>query len=296
YAPVVVDAARFRGRVARRGGDWAGAIHWYGVARRVAEVIDDAVREALVLDGLGHVHVSRGNFPEAQAVLTRALAAAQGGADPDVRGSIHFTLMTLAHTAGDLAEAARQGWRSFMTFEEEIQRLRALTALGGVFLEGRALDAAEDAFSVVRAGTEELYYRLYALEGLAHAAALRGNRQEYERRLVLLHDAGFDRGTPDFKAEAYLERGDAYLHLRDESLAREWYEKAVDYAQCHGINEYLMRAEKALQSLDEAQAEEGDGVGSVARPSSTLQLSEPEIKGIREDLREARQALARSSP
>lgn len=253
-----VDAARFLGRVTRRLARWPDALHWYGVARDVVRTADDPGRHALVLDGLAATHIGRGALPRARELLDEALALASRSGDRLALASVHHNLLTVEHTAGRLDAAVSYGWRAVQFAPDETTRLRALTALGGVFLEGRTLGAAEDAFAIVAARTDEQYYLLHALEGYAHVAALRGDREEYERRIGRVAAAGFEEGSPEYRAEAFLQRGDAYLHLDDIERATELYRRALSLSAEHGVTEYLMRAETALDRLARL-ADEEDG-------------------------------------
>lgn len=248
-------AARGRARCLRRMARWDEALGWYDVAGGIARSLDDVAEEAVVLDGVASVHLGRGSLPTARAVLESARALAEGSGDPDAVAAIQFSLMTVAHTEGRLEEAAAHGWSAVRGFRDRGSRLRALTALGGVFLAGRSLDAAEDAFVVVERESSEQYYRLYALAGLARIQAARRDRAAFERALRRLDRAGFAQGAPEFRAEALLERGDAYLELGDSTAARRSYREAVRVAERHRVSEYLIRAEAALTELDEAGGE-----------------------------------------
>lgn len=58
-----VDAARFSGRVLRRLASWDEAVHWYGIARDVAQAGALPGKVALVLVGVANIHRERGNLP-----------------------------------------------------------------------------------------------------------------------------------------------------------------------------------------------------------------------------------------
>lgn len=285
-----VDAARFLGRVIRRQARWDEAMRWYGVAREVVRTGEDPGRHALVLDGMAAVHIGRGALPRAREALDEAVELALVSEDRLAIASVHHNLMTVEHTAGRLQEAARFGWRAAQEAPDEEIRLRALTALGGVFLEGRALGAAEDAFAIVAARTTERYYLLHALEGYAHVAALRGDRQAYEQRLQRVERAGFAEGSPEYRAEAFLQRGDGYLHLDDVERARALYRTAIRVSSQFGVNEYLVRAEEALARLDrveELDAHEAASAALVLPPSRELD----EIRGGLDRIRRGVPAL-----
>ncbi|MGD2070895.1 MAG: tetratricopeptide repeat protein, partial [Gemmatimonadota bacterium] len=244
-----LDATRALGRTFRRLGEWDEASRWYGLAREAAHRLDDTAREARAVDGLATVRISRGDLPGARELLTAAVPMARAGGDPDAVGAVLHSLMTVAHTEGRLEDALRHGWEAVTSYEDEGGRLEALTALGGVFLEGRDLPAAEDAFQIVVSQGRDRVYRLYAVAGLALVSAHRRDAVEFRTRLADLDAAGFGDGPPELRAEVLLECGDGFLVLGDESEARRFYGRAATVAEEHGVSEYLIRAEEAIARL-----------------------------------------------
>jgi hypothetical protein len=102
---------------------------------------------------------------------------------------------------------------------------------------------------------EEGYYRAFALEGYAHAAALRGDRALYERRYERVSNEAGAAGGIDFQAQARLYRGRAYQALGDEHEARRWFVEAMDFAQAQGLNTYVFQAEQSLKALEDGRVE-----------------------------------------
>jgi tetratricopeptide (TPR) repeat protein len=268
-------AARGRARALRRLALWDESLHWYEVARGIASSLADQAEEAIVLDGIASSYLGRGRVPKARTVLNQASELARGSGDPEAIASVSFSLMTIAHTEGRLAEAARHGWSAFLEFRTSQGKLRALTALGGVFLAAGSLDSAEDAFAVVERDGQDHHYRLYALAGLARVKAARGDLRGFERANRRLEDEGLAESAPEFRAEAYLERGDGYRDLGTEGEARRWYRAAMRFSERHGLSEYLIRSERALSELEA-------GI-SATRPSRRLPKSRS-LDVIRRDL------------
>lgn len=244
------QAARGRARTLRRLAEWDDSERWYDIARTIAVSLADPAEEALVLDGVASSYLGRGRIPKARAVLAEAVSLARLSGDSEAMASVSFSLMTVAHTEGHLAQAAQHGWDAFLGFESDRGKLRALTALGGVFMAAGSLDPAEDAFAIVLRDNRDRHYRLYALAGLARVHAARGDLHAFERANLRLDEEASDRAAPEFRAEMLLERGDGYLELGLEEEARRWYHLAIGFSDRHGVNEYLMRAESALAELD----------------------------------------------
>jgi tetratricopeptide (TPR) repeat protein len=244
------QAARGRARALRRLALWDDSLHWYEVARGIASSLCDQAEEAIVLDGVASTYIGRGRVPTARTILNQARKLAQGSGDADAIASVSFSLMTVAHTEGRLAEAARHGWNAFLEFRTSRGKLRALTALGGVFLAAGHLDSADDAFAIVERDGQDRHYRLYALAGLARVKAARGDLHGFEQANRRLGKEGLGESAPEFRAEVYLERGDGYRELGVEAEARRWYRVAMRFSERHGVSEYLIRAEQALRDLD----------------------------------------------
>lgn len=282
-----LDATRALGRAFRRLGDWDEASRWYGIAREAAHRLDDAGREARAVDGLATVRISRGDLPGARELLAAAVPMARGCGDPDALGAVLHSLMTVAHTEGRLEDALRYGWDAVTSYEDEGGQLEALTALGGVFLEGRDLSAAEDAFQIVVSRVQDQVYRLYAVAGLALVSAHRRDPLEFRTRLADLDAAGFGDGPPELRAEVLLECGDGFLVLGDESEARRFYGRAVAVAEEHGVSEYLIRAEEAI-----ARLERRDELERREAPADAPILDHEDLGNIRGGLDRMRREVA----
>lgn len=285
-------AARGLARMLRRLARWDEALEWYGVAREVARSCEEIGEEALALDGLASVHLGRGAVPRARKVLEEARELALRSGDADAVAAVGFSRMTVAHTEGRLDDAVALGWEAFKGSGSRQARLRALTALGGVFLAAGHLAAAEDAFAVVERQCGDAYYRVYALAGLARVASARRDRQAYEMALRRLREAGLETSAPELRAEVYLEQGDGYRELGEPRQARRWYRKACRVARSHSVNEYLIRAEDALQELDSMAAgasSRGEGVSSPEEGCPTREVDDSVVGDA--DLDEIRRSL-----
>jgi tetratricopeptide (TPR) repeat protein len=246
---LAVDAARKAGRVLRRRAEWQESERWYAVALAIADVIGDRSLAARSLSGLGLVKRERGNLPAARERFGEALVVAEQGADTETLASIYHDLMGLEHLAGDLHQALRHGWKAVNTYVSEVGRLRCLTNLAGVLRDTGDCAAAEDAYTVVAHSSDEVYYRIYAYDGLAYVAALRGDRGAFNHWSARCDELGWERGPLSAKAEILYYRGRSLELLGSGEAAREWLERAVAFADEHGFARTLFSAENALRSL-----------------------------------------------
>lgn len=273
-----LEAARALGRVQRKRGDWEGAIRWFETAAESARMVGDTDRTARAIESVATVHINRGGLPAARRLLEEAWRVAERGSRPRTKGAVLHSMMTVAHTEGRLRDAVRMGWRSVRAYDDVEDRLAALTALGGVFLEGRELRAAERAFQIVLSRVRDRVFELYARAGLALVAAHRGDRRRFEDGLAELERAGFSTAPPELRAEVLLEIGDGYLALRDEEETRRWYRRSLETAEAHDLSEYVIRAEEAIVRLDR-QADTGEEATTATDLPLLPQEELAEIRG-----------------
>jgi tetratricopeptide (TPR) repeat protein len=248
-AHAAIDAARASGRVLRRRARWQEADEWYEVALAVARSSELEALVARSLAGLGLVRRERGNLPAARECLEEALQAAESSGDGETLANVHHDFMGLEQQTGDLGQALRHGWRAVNRYENADARTRCMAGIAGVLIEVGDLCAAEDAWTIVLAGSGEVYYRVYAAAGLAHVGALRGSEADFERWSRRCDDEGWEQGPASAKAEILHYRGLGYGLLGRPDDARRWLRRAVDFAESHGFSRVLFQAESALEGL-----------------------------------------------
>ena len=245
-----IDSARLHGLSARRLADWDAAFYWHEVARALAEAADHRGRLALVLNGVANIHREKGNLPLARICHDDALRIAKEAGDQDTIGTVHHDVMVLEKLSGRPEVAVRHGWEAVQSFPSKQKRLRALTDLAWAFVELGELTAAEDAYELVAAGTNEFLYKVYALDALAYIEALRGNRPEFERRLWAVDDTAWRSGPSFLVAELTLYRGKAFCSLGDSAEGRSWLREAMEIAEKNGHSQLYFDAEQELERRD----------------------------------------------
>jgi tetratricopeptide (TPR) repeat protein len=281
-----VDAARFRGRVSRKLARWEDAVHWYGVARSVAEEAGEKRKLAMVMDGLGNAYRDRGNLPRAREILGQVLALGRGEGDRHAEAVAHHDLMTVEKLSGNLEEAVAHGWAASQRYEDREGRLKALFDLAGVLKDSGELSAAWDAYSVVEAQVSSHEYRLMALDGLAHVAALRGQEGRYEAFRSRVDEMAWREASAVIQAQILLYRGLSLQALGRLAEAKDWLDRALAYAEKHGFSQRIFEAERALGDLENLPRR-----GGLGRTSPGIEAGE-EVLQVRAGLREMREALA----
>jgi tetratricopeptide (TPR) repeat protein len=216
-------------------------------------------------------------------VLGEALRAAQGSGDHHALGSVHGHLMTLHHISGEGREAVEHGWASIQAYRSTEDRLNALVSLAGIMLDLGAVEVAEEAYGLALERLEGGYFRAFALEGYAHAAALRGDCREYEQRYRRVYAQGWAAGGVEFRAQAYVYRGRAYEALGDPVEAGRWYAKAASFAERASSKVHQLEAEEALARLDGGTGAPR-GPAPLALPARTLETVRGGLGALRREL------------
>lgn len=280
-----VDAARFRGKIFRTMADWETAVAWYGAARRIAEEVEDRVKVATVLDGLANTYRDRGNLPKARETLEEVLAIGRAENNRYALAIGHHDSMTVEKLSGNPVEAIRHGWLSVQAYDSRDGRLRALFDLAGVLRESGELSAAHDAYSVVADQVQGMEARVLTLDALAFVAALRGRADEHRELRKRLDSEGWEEISPVYRGQILFYRGQSHRALGEETEARSWLRKALEYAEQHSLNKLVFDAEEALEQAGPPEARR-------PTPAQAEQSVPPEILGVRRGLREMREAQA----
>jgi tetratricopeptide (TPR) repeat protein len=147
-------------------------------------------------------------------------------------------------------ESLHHGWIAIATYASEAGRTRCVASVAETLMQLGDHDAAEDAWSYVALASDEHYYLVYAQESLAHICALRGDRVEFLRYAAKSDALGWATGASSATADALRTRGLSYEALGEPNVAKNWLEKAVQFAERRGYNRILFEAEEALRRLE----------------------------------------------
>jgi tetratricopeptide (TPR) repeat protein len=277
------NAARLMGRLVRRQADWDEARRWFGVARDISEAAGTYDIGAQVLVGLAGISKETGNLPVARRTFVDALALAERSRDRDTVALVHHALLGLEHSAGNFAVGIQHGWVAVAMYQNEAPRLRCLASLAGALMDYGDLDAAEDAWTVVASSCDEQYYRLFAHAALAQIAARWGDREGFAGHAARCDSLNWQAGPASAAAQILYSRGLGYRDLGDDTLARDWMERALSFAEQHGYNQIVFEAEGVLAALSSME-----GTKATAEPLPAAP------REVREGLRAMRRGLALS--
>jgi len=287
---VAVDAARFVGRSCRKLSDWDDAFHWYEVALGIAREEGLRAKEAAVLDGLGNTYRERGNFPRARESYEGALAIGEEIGDPWAVGSAHQNLAVLEKHAARTDEAIRHAWGAVLSYEEDAWRLRALGELAGIFLAARALEAAEEAYTVVAGRSDQIDAKAVALNALAHISALRKDEAEFDERVNRAQGTPLGQVSNAVRLDILLYRTRSFLCLGREEDARRTLKAARALATRCELYRGIFAVEELFETMEGSQGD-GDGEGPAADVALGSELPAASV----ETLREVQRPLGRMS-
>ena len=282
------DAARFRGRVFRKLAEWDDAIHWYGVAERVARESRSSTKLAVVLDGLANAYRDRGNLPRARELLGQVLTLGVQEDNRYAQAIAHHDLMTVEKEANNLRDAILHGWKAVHGYDSRDGQLFALFDLAGVLRENNDLSAAWDAYSVVSAQVETFEYKLLSLDAMGLIAALRGQEARHDALRAQVDRMGWNEegASAVVQGQVLLYRGLSCNALGQTGEGGKWLTRALAFAEGHKLNKLIFVAEAALRPRDSAEAP-GEGAELASDQAAGAELLE-----VHQGLLEMREALA----
>ena len=276
------DAARALGRLFRRRALRDDAHEWYRVAQTIASAARLDHLAALALSGLASIKREMGNLPAAREGLKEALRVAEKSGHNQTIVALHREMVSLEHSAGNLLAALEHAWFAVGSSEGDKERTKCLASLAGALETFKDYDTAADAWTVVAETSDELYLRVFAYDALSHMCALRGDASGFEVYAGRCDALGYD-GLHSAKVQILYFRGLSYRALGSLGHAETWLSRALAFAEEHGFNEMLFRAEEDLRTLPHY----------VAEQMAPMPAAPP---AVREGLRAMRRELVGSGP
>jgi len=274
------EALWYAGRLLRRRAEWDRATERYRAAQGIADAAGLADVAVHLRVGLAVIRQDVGNLPAARRGLEEALGMAEASGDRDAVGVVHHAFMGLEQLAGNVDRGLEHGWVAVASYASSDRRMQCMATLAGVLLDLGDWDAAEDAWALVAHESREKYYLVYAYDALAHLAALRGDRESFVEHAARCDTLDWVAGSRWVKAEILFHRGLSYRALGLTREADTWLRQAVAFAEEHGYNRVLFKAEEALAALVQPEP----GRATEPTPAAPAQ--------VREGLRAMRQELA----
>jgi len=233
----------------------------YTVLRQTATELES--EQYLLLSELGYakIAIQRGNLPAAAGMLDRILDNTQGAEHALVRSKALMDRARVATQLGDLTMATVLGHQALECSTEPADRERILINIGVNLAHMGLRDEARDAYLVAGASAQDATVRWLAqinLMELAYLDLRETTFEQYRRTLV-------DVELPPYMAAVYQEaQGYGFSVFKRYDEAEVAFRRMLDVAERHGLNEFIVKAERAL----------GD-VASVIPPLAVSHAPEP---------------------
>ena len=202
----------------------------------------------LLLSELGYakIAIQRGNLPAAAGMLDRILDDTRGGEHGMVRAKALMDRARVATQLGDLTTATILGHQALECSADPADRDRILINIGVNLAHMGLRDEARDAYLIAGASAQDTTVRWLAhinLMELAYLDFREPTFEQYRRTLV-------DVALPPYMAAVYQEaQGYGFSVFKRYDEATIAFRRMLDVAERHGLNEFIVKAERALADV-----------------------------------------------
>jgi tetratricopeptide (TPR) repeat protein len=197
--------------------------------------------------GFAKIAIQRGNLPAAAGMLDRILTDTEASEHVGVRSKALMDRARVASQLGDLTTAAILGHQALEATTDPSARDRILINIGMTLPHLGLRAEARDAFLVVGASAQEAAVRWMAQINLMELAYLDHREPTFEQYRRAL--AGVD--LPPYIETVYHEaRAHGYCTFGHFGEATDAFRRMLDVAERHGLNEFVVKAERALEDVE----------------------------------------------
>jgi tetratricopeptide (TPR) repeat protein len=249
----------------------------YMVLRETATQLESEQYLLLCELGFAKIAIQRGNLPAAAGMLDRILSETQGVEHTAVRAKALMDRARVAMQLGDPTTATIYGHQALECSTDPADRDRLLVNIGVNLAHMGLRREARDAYLLAEASAQEAAVRWMAQINLMELAYLEYREPVFEQYRRALSDVEM----PPYIAVVYYEAlGLGYSVFKRHDDATVTFRRMLDVAERHGLNEFIVKAERALAD-----------VASVIPP---LAVSAPtESNARRSDLTTVTESLSR---
>jgi tetratricopeptide (TPR) repeat protein len=277
---LVVSASIQLGHCLRNIGDLKGASRAYTSGSELAQSNGDIIGVLRSRIGEAKVAISRGNMPEAEALLDDTIARATEHELTDVKSRALHDLASVASMRGQYDRVVKFGYQALDLSTAPRERDRILVDIATGFLDLGLLDVARDAYVVLVATAQEQYVRWAAGLNLIDVASRQGMEPMFDRYRRDFENVEL---PPYLQASYYLIVGNGYRTFGRASEAVPYLELAVDVASRNELNKLLFEAEESLA---------GARVAAARRTAAPAPEFSSDVLEVADAIREMRFAVA----
>jgi predicted Rdx family selenoprotein len=193
--------------------------------------------------GLASVITSRGNLPQADAMLKEIVQACGEAGFRDVSALALHDHSIIAHQRGDFDSAVCRAYQALQLTDSDGQRERILGDLGAFFVSMGRFQAARDALLVEEATAVAMQARTVARINLLSLAARLPDQSLFEAYRQKLSNVAL---APDMEANFLIECARGLRLFDNAAEAKRLLERARDIAIEHELHRSAHEAETML--------------------------------------------------
>ena len=218
----------------------------YSAASNIASTVNDL--DGVLRARIGEASLARlrGNLPEADAILVEAVARATGPDLREVRAKALGERSGVAVLGGQFELGIRLAYDALVQIQSPTDRDRILNNIAVAFTHLGVYSAAQDAYLVLSATAQEQYMRWAATLNLLDVSSRIGSETLFENYRQQLTGEPL---PPHLSTAFELSLGNGYKRFGSTDKARTHLERAAAIASEHALNQYLIEAAEALDSL-----------------------------------------------
>jgi len=243
---VVIAANMQLGACMRVLAQWSEARGAYAAAAEVAAFTGDAANVLKARIAEANVMTARGNLPAAEKILDAVIESAEDSGLTEIRAFALQDRGAVARQRGDIERAVNYAYEALSTFESDVAKDRALADVAAAFFDLGLLNAARDANLMLAATAHEQFTRYVALINLLEIAALDRREPIFEQYRRELQAANLPAAL---EAHYLCYVGKGYRIFGRNEQAKYSFERAMEAAAKHQINEVIIKAEQCLSEL-----------------------------------------------
>jgi tetratricopeptide (TPR) repeat protein len=275
---VAITANLRRAYCKRSLGHLECAAESYATASHIADTVHDMFGVLRAQIGAATIAKSKGNLPEAEALLDDAIARAHEHQISDVHAMALHDRADLAYLRGNYDVAIRLAYQALEGTRDPINRDRLLNDIAGSFYMLGVRSVARDTYLIIEATAQEQYQRWVASINLMEIAASDGSRVLFERHHRALHEVEL---PPALRAQFLLHAGEGFAKLGEPTEAESALYRGLQLANDYGFHQLSFSFESALGRVRYVS-----GAGDLQEVSVPLSLST-----IAEEIGEMRRQL-----
>jgi tetratricopeptide (TPR) repeat protein len=260
------DAALIAGMCRRNMGEPADAEEAYDAARALAGECGDEVRERRAQLGLAKVAQMRGNLPAAEKALHDIIANTTHPKFDDVRAHAYHDLGVALFWREQYDPALQAYYKALTCPQDPQERLRVIGDIGVVLGELGFVDLARIADLLVWERCTDIGMRGVAAVNLIELARLDRNESEFERYSALVERI-LEQMPMKTHVDYYYTLGLGFETFGNADRALEYYDRAIDIAETHGLGQELYRIDCARDTVVDGLSNVLDTVSPPALPS-----------------------------